>query len=128
MAGRSCTREMRPTPIAPMLIRLLGAVCPNTLDGTMAGNPVMAAAPSPVFRIDRRERSFSFAIKSRSSGFLQNSRNLLRFENQFGGQQRLLLVLRHMRAVHNIAHELRAERQLHVAAIHVRGLLLVDQE
>jgi hypothetical protein len=38
-----------------MLIRLLGAFCPNTVDGIIAGNPATAAAPKPVFRIDRRE-------------------------------------------------------------------------
>jgi hypothetical protein len=34
---------MRPVPIAPTLIRLLGAVDPKTEDGTIAGNPAAAA-------------------------------------------------------------------------------------
>jgi hypothetical protein len=38
-----------------MLMRLLGAYCPNTVAGTMAGNPTAAAAPSPVFKNLRRE-------------------------------------------------------------------------
>jgi len=32
-------REIRPLPIAPMLMRLLGAFLPNTVFGTMEGNP-----------------------------------------------------------------------------------------
>ena len=39
MPGRSWPREMRPVPIAPTLIRLLGAAAPRTDDGTMAGKP-----------------------------------------------------------------------------------------
>jgi hypothetical protein len=30
-------------------MRLLGEVCPKTLDGTMVGKPAAAAAPSDVF-------------------------------------------------------------------------------
>jgi hypothetical protein len=38
---------MRPVPIAPTLIRLLGAFAPNTDAGTIAGNPVRTdEAPS----------------------------------------------------------------------------------
>ena len=51
----SCPREMRPTPMAPTLMRLLGAYWPNTLDGTMVGNASAAAAPAPVFRNARRD-------------------------------------------------------------------------
>jgi hypothetical protein len=43
----SCTREILPTPIAPMLIRFEGAVAPKTLRGTMVGNPD-ARAPATV--------------------------------------------------------------------------------
>jgi hypothetical protein len=39
---------MRPTPIAPTLIRLLGAFSPKTLEGTMVGKLMAAAAP--IFR------------------------------------------------------------------------------
>ncbi len=35
----SCPREMRPTPMAPILICLLGANCPKTREGTMVGKP-----------------------------------------------------------------------------------------
>jgi hypothetical protein len=42
----------------PMLMRLLGAYCPNTEDGTIAGNPITAAAPNPVFKKLRRETLF----------------------------------------------------------------------
>jgi hypothetical protein len=41
---------MRPTPMAPTLIRLLGESCPKTVDGTMVGKPAAAATPSEVFR------------------------------------------------------------------------------
>src|ERR1035441_752072 len=87
--GISCPREMRPTPIAPMLMRLLGAFWPKTVDGTIAGKPATAAAPRLVFMIDRRDidrREILFIMFS-----LKNSRVLLRFEHQFGGQQGLLL-------------------------------------
>jgi hypothetical protein len=54
----SCPREMRPTPIAPMLIRLLGAAFPKTDAGTIAGKPAaidVAAATLPADeRNDRR--------------------------------------------------------------------------
>ena len=51
----SCTREMRPTPMAPTLICLLGAYWPKTDDGTMVGKPATAAAPAAVFRNLRLE-------------------------------------------------------------------------
>ena len=41
--GMSWPREIRPTPIAPMLIWLLGACAPSTEAGTMVGKP--AAGP-----------------------------------------------------------------------------------
>jgi hypothetical protein len=31
-------------------MRLLGAVCPKTLEGTMVGKPTAAAAPIDIFR------------------------------------------------------------------------------
>jgi hypothetical protein len=39
MPGRSWTREIRPFPIAPMLMRFPGDRLPSTDEGTMAGNP-----------------------------------------------------------------------------------------
>src|SRR5512146_3511289 len=53
--GMSCPREMRPTPMAPTLMRLLGAYCPNTVAGTMVGNPTTAAVLKLFFRKLRRE-------------------------------------------------------------------------
>src|SRR5580698_7022483 len=50
MPGRSWPREIRPTPMAPTLMRLLGDSCPKTLEGTMVGKPTAAAAPREVFR------------------------------------------------------------------------------
>ena len=41
--GISWPREMRPTPMAPMVMRLEGAVAPKTELGTMAGNPAAMA-------------------------------------------------------------------------------------
>ncbi len=58
----SCTREMRPTPMAPMLMRLLGANWPNTLAGTMAGKPATAAAPMLDLRKPRRDTLRTFFI------------------------------------------------------------------
>jgi hypothetical protein len=52
---------MRPTPIAPMLMRLLGAFCPKTLEGTMAGNPTLATAPADIFRKLLRDVSLATA-------------------------------------------------------------------
>ena len=46
--GMSWPREMRPAPMAPMLMRLEGAVAPKTELGTMAGNPAaMAVVTEP---------------------------------------------------------------------------------
>ncbi len=55
---------MRLTPIALALIRLLGAICPNTDAGTMVGKPTAAAAPKDVLRKLRRETSTCFFIPS----------------------------------------------------------------
>ena len=47
--GRSWPREMRPLPIAPMLMRLPGELAPSTDAGTIAGNPAaMAETAAPV--------------------------------------------------------------------------------
>src|ERR1039457_5126003 len=58
MFGRSWIREMRPFPMAPTLMRLLGAVCPNTEDGTMAGKPATkeleATAPATAVLMSSR--------------------------------------------------------------------------
>jgi hypothetical protein len=42
----SWPRAMRPAPITPTLMRLLGAFWPNTVEGTMAGKPMAAAVCS----------------------------------------------------------------------------------
>jgi len=64
----SCPREIRPTPIAPTLIRLLGDVLPKTVAGTIAGNPaatVVAAAALPaVARKDRRDCFFAMLLRT----------------------------------------------------------------
>src|SRR5687767_9075291 len=55
--GRSCPREMRPVPMAPTLMRLLGDVAPNTEAGTMAGKPAAtddATIPLPAVARNRR--------------------------------------------------------------------------
>ncbi len=39
MPGMSWPREIRPTPIAPTLMRLLGAAAPSTDAGTIDGKP-----------------------------------------------------------------------------------------
>ena len=46
MPGRSWPLEMRPVPIAPTLMRLLGYVAPKTVDGTIDGNPDTTEAPT----------------------------------------------------------------------------------
>jgi hypothetical protein len=38
----SWPREIRPVPIAPTVIRLLGAFLPKTVEGTMDGKPLSA--------------------------------------------------------------------------------------
>jgi hypothetical protein len=42
-------------------MRLLGAIWPKTLEGTIAGNPAAATAPAEVFKNARRE-TFVLAI------------------------------------------------------------------
>ena len=57
MPGMSCPREMRPTPMAPTLMRLPGEVAPKTDAGTMAGKPVAtdaAAAALPAAEMNER--------------------------------------------------------------------------
>src|SRR5437867_8917419 len=46
--GRSCPREIRPFPMAPTLILLLGAVAPSTDAGTMAGKAAAASEEPPI--------------------------------------------------------------------------------
>jgi hypothetical protein len=43
-------------------MRLLGAYCPKTLDGTMVGKPMAAAAPRLVFKKPRRETLLWFVL------------------------------------------------------------------
>jgi hypothetical protein len=38
-------------------MRLLGAVCPKTLDGTIVGKPTAAAAPIDIFRKALRDET-----------------------------------------------------------------------
>ena len=56
MPGRSCPREMRPVPIAPMLMRLLGDVgaeAPTT--ARSAGNPDTTDGADDAFARCRQE-------------------------------------------------------------------------
>ena len=55
-------------------------------------------------------------------------RVLLRFQNKLRGQQRLFLILRDMRAIHDIADKLRTERQHNVVAIDIARLFLIDDK
>ena len=57
MPGRSCTREMRPVPIAPTLMRLLGELAPSTDAGTIDGKPEStedATMPPPAEAMNSR--------------------------------------------------------------------------
>jgi hypothetical protein len=47
--------------MAPILMRLLGANWPRTTEGTIVGNPIAAAAPTPVFKNLRLETPLFFA-------------------------------------------------------------------
>src|ERR1700677_3715120 len=105
--GISCTREMRPTPIAPMLMRFEGASCPKTLDGTMAGKPATATAPRPCLRNFLRDcpvLAIAFPLRRlRSRSFLcAQTHDLgvhLGLNNQLRREKTLHLVLRDVRSV-----------------------------
>jgi hypothetical protein len=65
----SCEVEIRPVPIAPTFIRLLGAFFPNTLAGTMLGKFANAMVPAVALRLFfknflREEDTFDFFIWS----------------------------------------------------------------
>jgi hypothetical protein len=79
----------------PMLIRLLGAYWPNTDDGTIAGNPIAAAAPSPVFRNPRRDtrREFSLAFMETHSFQERESpqRSSQKIQDQSGSKNEITL-------------------------------------
>src|SRR5262245_59101304 len=74
--GMSWPREMRPVPIAPTLIFLLGAAAPKTEAGTIEGKPEARTdvAPRPwaaIVRAFRREISVRrFSVM----GFLRDGR------------------------------------------------------
>src|SRR6185503_2082175 len=61
--GRSWPREIRPFPIAPMLMRLDGANAPSADDGTIDGKPeiteVAASVLPAVCRKSRSDRDIS---------------------------------------------------------------------
>ncbi len=54
--GRSCPREIRPVPMAPTLMRLLGDAAPNTDEGTIAGNPATTEEATAACPADARNR------------------------------------------------------------------------
>src|SRR5579863_181707 len=129
MPGMSCPREMRPTPMAPTLMRLLGAYCPNTEAGTMAGKPRAAAAPRPVFRTERRVTFIFIEVFILPSLLILESdelRVLLRLDHEFRRQQALFLVLGYVGTIHDVCHKLRAERELHAVAVDIARLLAVN--
>ncbi len=52
------SEPMRPTPMQPMLILLLGALAPRTEDGTIMGKANVAPVAIAPFRNPRREHFF----------------------------------------------------------------------
>src|SRR6185437_16357584 len=74
-------------------------------------------------RPERRVSRKTFLRRKR-----QNLRLLLRLQHQFRRQKRLHLILRHMRPVHHVPHELRAERQHHIRAVNMMLRLCIHQE
>src|SRR5579862_4039855 len=150
MPGMSWPREMRPAPMAPTLMRLLGAYWPKMRDGTMAGN-ANAAAPAVVFRNSRRVEFINLvfiwvpmfrvvawilpalAEPGRApTCFLvfqgYEFRVLLRLDDQFGSEQALFLVLGVVGAVDDVGHEFSTEWKRHIVAVDIAGLLLIDDE
>ncbi|NWP89487.1 hypothetical protein GY985_24040, partial [Escherichia coli] len=83
--------------------RFDGAFRPNTLEGTIIG----AAMTPNVWRLESRmPLSFPRSGRNRPRGVL------LCGEHQFGGEQRLFLVLRDAAALDDIGDELRAEGEM----------------
>src|ERR1035441_10889336 len=96
---------MRPTPMAPTLMRLLGAICPKTDEGRIVGKPATAATPTDVFRKLRRETLPIVFIPSPLNTRVRCA--LLCPDDQLRREQALGLILRHVRPVHNIGDERR---------------------
>jgi hypothetical protein len=69
--GMSCPREMRPVPMAPTLIRLLGAVAPKTEAGTIEGKPRTVVAPTPWAAMPRAFRREISVRRFSVMGFLR---------------------------------------------------------
>src|ERR1017187_2634093 len=125
MPGRSWPREMRPTPMAPTLMRLLGAICPKTEDGRMVGKPTAAVAAAAVLRKLRRETALLRCMVSPLNAGVRCS--LLGADDELRGEQALCLVLGCVRAVDDVGDELRAEREGQVIAVDVAGLFGVHE-
>ncbi len=105
----SCPREMRPTPIAPTLMRLLGAYCPKTLRRHNRRKTQRCRGSQSGFQKLRRETLPLHLIRIIHSMLVlqrHEFRILLRLDHQFRGQQAFVLVLRHMGAIHNVGHKL----------------------
>src|SRR5215472_19319174 len=106
--GMSWPREMRPTPIAPTLMRLEGALCPKTDAGTMAGKAAPAAMAAPPLRNLRRFNLLSPTLSIPTASVRELIlecdllRRLLRSDGKFCRKQALFLILSRVRAVHNV--------------------------
>src|SRR6266702_8641287 len=117
---------MRPTPMAPTLMRLLGAIWPKTDRGTMVGNPATTTAPDAVLRKLRRETLPIFFMPSPLNNCVRCA--LLRANHQLRGKQALCLVLRRVRPVHDVGDKLRPKRQRQIAAVDVARLFRIHDE
>src|SRR5580704_18313286 len=117
---------MRPTPMAPMLMRLLGAICPKTDAGTMVGKPATAVAAVAVRRKLRRETLRIVFIASPLYSCVRCT--LLRADDQLSSEQTLGLILRSVRAVHHVRDKLRSERQCQIVAVDIASLFRIHDE
>src|SRR5919106_5372379 len=139
MRGKSWPLEIRPVPIVPMLMRLLGDVAPNTEDGTIDGKPIAAVvAPTVVATVltnVRREGLRSLIACSRSYGYgLRRRRERdaaglrLRAQHQLRCEQAVPLRHRGFRSIDDVVDQLGAVGQVHGGAVGVARLLLIDKK
>jgi len=130
-AGHVVHAEMRPTPMAPTLMRLLGANWPRTEEGDHRESGGCRCAEAGLQEITARDFFLALVLLHRPlrlSFELHDFRVFLRFDDQLCGEQTLFLVLRDVRAVDDVGDELRAEGQRHVVAVDVASLFLIDDE
>src|SRR5262249_35126781 len=85
---------MRPLPMAPMLMRLLGAYAPKTEEGTMVGKFILVDAATPpiiaVFTKVRRDIVEGFFMDTSSAASRESKTNLAKNKSGRGasGEQR----------------------------------------